>query len=543
MKHTMRDPSRLPDSLEPAGPSVGGGAAAFGAATAPVDAGRSARMLHLAVLGIALAWLLFWYRDTLMSIVDIWNRSDTYAHGYLVAPISLWLVWRHREHIKGVPIAPSLLGMLAGAVAGFAWLLGELTSVASVSQFALVGMVIALIWAVMGTAVLRAYAFPIFFLVFLVPFGEFLFPTMMDWTTEFVIGALRASGIPVYAEGRSLVIPSGNWQVVEGCSGVRYLIASVVVGSLYAYLNYRSTTRRVIFTAVAVVLPVIANWVRAWGIVMLGHFSDNRIATGVDHLVYGWVFFGIIMLGLFWIGARWQEDEAPAPVLSASAAGAAGPARKSNFVWFAVALLAVLAWKPVLNELDRRGQHGPVQFADFGVPGWQPVSNDVLAPWTPRYHGMRGEQRLAFTAADGSTVGVHIAYYRDQEQDAELINSENRILLNKDPDWTFAGYGSKTVNFGQQPVEVRSTEIRNAGQRVLVWHWYWIGGRWTASDYVGKAYLALAQLMGKGDDSAMVAVFTPSVADHRDIAEEKLSRFVQAAAPHVGAALQQTRER
>lgn len=542
MKNPMRVPFRHTDSLDPAGPPGGGGVAAVGEPAMPEE-GDVARNLNLTVLGIALAWLLFWYRDTLMSIVDIWGRSDTYAHGYLVAPISLWMVWRHREYIKSIPIAPSLLGVVAGVVAGIGWLLGELSSVASISQFALVGMIIALIWAVMGTAVLRAYAFPIGFLVFLVPFGEFLFPTMMDWTTEFVLGALRLSGVPVYAEGRSFVIPSGNWQVVEGCSGVRYLIASIMVGSLYAYLNFQSLTRRLVFTAVSVVLPVFANWVRAWGIVMLGHVSNNRIATGVDHLVYGWVFFGIIMLALFWGGTRWQEDEAPAPVLPTGQVNGAGFARKSDFVWFALAILAVLAWKPVRNELDRRGHHGPVQFSEISIPGWRPASVDVLPPWVPRYHGMRGEQRLAFSSADGSMVGVHVAYYRDQKQGAELINSENRILLNKDPEWTFAGYGSKVVHLDAQSVEVRSTEIRTPEHRVLVWHWYWIGGRWTSSDYIGKAYLAFAQLMGQGDDSAMVAVFTPSVAGHREIAEETLSNFVQVAAPQVGNALQQARER
>jgi EpsI family protein len=263
----------------------------------------------------------------------------------------------------------------------------------------------------------------------------------------------------------------------------------------------------------------------------------------VDHLVYGWVFFGIIMLALFWVGARWQEDEAPAPVLATGAVNDAGFARKSNIAWLVLAMFAVLAWKPVLHELERRGQHGPVQFADISVPGWQPVSTDSLPPWTPRYNGMRGEQRLAFVAADGKTVGVHIAYYRDQAQDAELINSENRILLNKDPQWTFAGYGSKAVSFGQQQIGVHSTEVRNSEHRVLVWHWYWIGERWTASDYVGKAYLALAQLTGKGDDSAMVAVFAPAVAGHHEIAEATLSRFVEAAAPQIDSALQRTRER
>ena len=161
--------------------------------------------------------------------------------------MKLTLIWRRRHFIHGVPIASSLIGIVIGLGAGAAWLLGELASVDAVSQFAFVGMLVGLVWAVMGTAVVRTYAFPIGFLFFMVPFGEFLFPTMMDWTTHFIIWAVRASGVPVYAEGYNLVIPSGRWQVVEGCSGVRYLMASIVVGSLYAYLNYRSTQKRLLF--------------------------------------------------------------------------------------------------------------------------------------------------------------------------------------------------------------------------------------------------------------------------------------------------------
>ena len=206
----------------------------------------AARRLHLLVLAASLLWFAFWYRDTLMAMVDIWERSDTFAHGYVIAPISAWLIWRRRHFIRGVPIASSLLGIVIGLGAGAAWLLGELASVDAVSQFAFVGMLVGLVWAVMGTAVVRTYAFPLGFLFFMVPFGEFMFPTMMAWTANFIIWAVRASGVPVYAEGYNLVIPSGRWQVVEGCSAVRYLLASIVVGSLYAYLNYRSTQKRLL---------------------------------------------------------------------------------------------------------------------------------------------------------------------------------------------------------------------------------------------------------------------------------------------------------
>lgn len=512
-------------------------------------AGGSARTLHLAVLAIGLPLLLFWYRDTFMAMVSIWDRSETFAHGFVIAPISAWLIWRRRDFIDNLPIAPSLVGLVAGLVAGFAWLLGEVASVDAVSQFALVGMLIGYLWALMGTAVVRTYAFPLGFLFFMVPFGEFMFPTMMDWTAHFIIWAVRASGVPVYAEGYNLVIPSGRWEVVEGCSGVRYLMASVVVGSLYAYLNYRSTQRRLIFVAASIVVPVLANWLRAYGIVMLGHLSNNRLAAGADHLIYGWVFFGIIIMVLFWIGARWQEAEETAP---AAATGgiectpAASPVSPRRLAWLIAAVVAVTLWSPVLAYLDRQGEHGPVQFGEFVAAGkWAPVAIDGLPAWTPRYQGMRGQQHVLFSNGE-TQVGVFLNYYRDQVAGEELINSENRILLNKDEAWRFTASGIQRQSVGSGMIQVRTYEMRSnadASQRLAVWHWYWVGGHWTHSDYLGKAYLALAQLLGRGDDSAMVALYTPVDSERRGEAEAALADFLATLGPQIAAVLEHARVR
>jgi exosortase len=98
--------------------------------------------------------------------------------------------------------------------------------------------------AVLGWKVARRMTFPLLFLFFAVPFGEFTQPKLMDWTAYFTILGLRLTGIPVYSEGQNLVIPSGSWSVIEACSGVRYLIASVTVGTLFAYLTYHSLRRR-----------------------------------------------------------------------------------------------------------------------------------------------------------------------------------------------------------------------------------------------------------------------------------------------------------
>ncbi|MFZ2387902.1 MAG: exosortase A, partial [Polaromonas sp.] len=267
---------------------------------------------------LLLVWTLFLYRDTAIAMVTIWERSETFTHGFLVPPIVFWLIWRQRKVIAVQPLQAALWPLLPVASAALVWLLGELTAVNAVTQLAFVALLVLTVPAVMGVSVARLIIFPLGFLFFAVPIGEFVMPQLMEWTADFTVFALRLSGVPVYREGLQFVIPSGNWSVVEACSGVRYLIASITVGTLFSYLNYNSTKRRILFVIVSILVPIVANWLRAYMIVMLGHFSGNRIATGVDHLIYGWVFFGIVIMLMFIIGARWSEPE---KMLNVSASG------------------------------------------------------------------------------------------------------------------------------------------------------------------------------------------------------------------------------
>ena len=184
----------------------------------------------------------------------------------------------------------------------------------------LVAMIPLAVWAILGNRdAARAWRFRSRFLFFAVPFGEFVVPKLMDWTADFTVWAVAASGVPVFREGNNFIIPSGRWSVVEACSGVRYLIASLVVGTLYAYLTYRSLLRRVVFIGISIVVPLVANWLRAYMIVMIGHLSSNRLAVGVDHIIYGWVFFGVVMMALFWVAGYWREDLAPSAPSAATA--------------------------------------------------------------------------------------------------------------------------------------------------------------------------------------------------------------------------------
>ncbi len=193
------------------------------------------------------------------------------------------------------------------ALLGFSWLLGDAADVLGVQQLAVTVMLPFLVALVFGWRIVRLIAFPLAFLFLAVPIGEFLVPYLIDFTASFTVHALKLTGVPVYWEGNRFSLPSGDWSVIKACSGVRYLYATLTVALLYVYLNYRSRWRQVLFLAIAVTLAIFANGVRAYAIVMIGHLSQMRLAVGVDHFIYGWVFFALLMVLLFWIGSFLQE--------------------------------------------------------------------------------------------------------------------------------------------------------------------------------------------------------------------------------------------
>ena len=152
---------------------------------------------------LALAWLLVaaLLQPTFMSMFDIWERSETYAHGFIILPISLWLVWRDRARLAAVPVAGDLRALLVIVPLALGWLAARLGGVLVVEQYAFVALWIAVVWLVMGFKMLRAAMFPLGYLLLMVPNGEALIQPLVNFTADFTVGAVRLAGIPVYREG------------------------------------------------------------------------------------------------------------------------------------------------------------------------------------------------------------------------------------------------------------------------------------------------------------------------------------------------------
>lgn len=461
------------------------------------------KALALLLLTWAAITALLW--PTALSMISIWDRSETYAHGYVILPIALWLLWRERHRLAAIDSRADPRALVAVVFLLLLWLVSWAGGVLVAEQYALVGLWIAAVWALLGPKLVWAAAFPLCYLLLMVPNGEFLMQPLMDFTADFTVAAVRLVGLPVYREGTYFSLPSGNWSVVETCSGIRYILASLTLGLLYAYLTYRSLGKRIAFAIASLVVPIIANGFRATMIVLIAHYSDMRLALGVDHYLYGWVWFGIVMLLMFWVGLIWREDVAkPA---------AESPPRPSPTVprpplIMAAVLVSVIALAPLWQRTLMQPPPAVTLAAPQPVQAWQETET-AFNDWLPRWTGMDAQlTRHHARAAD--RVLLFVAYYGQQRQDSELINSQNLMVEQEHPRWQNVGQRVRYLDVGGVPYRILEARLRtHGGERLLAWQWNRVMGRNDLHPLRIKIELALEKVLGGRDDGAAFIIAAP----------------------------------
>jgi exosortase A len=275
---------------------------------------------------LALAWsalIALTWRDW-SEMAHQWWDASTYNHILLVPPILAWLVrlrWPELSRLRPRAWWPALALLAGGALA---WFAGTELSINTVSQLGTVVMLQAVVVALLGPRVAAGLLFPLAYMVFLVPFGDELVPVLQAMTADMAVALTRASGVPAIIEGVFIDTPAGLFEVAEACSGVKFLVAMIALGTLVAHLCFASWKRRALFMAAAVIVPVLANGVRAWGTIYIAQSQGIEFAAGFDHIVYGWIFFAAVMIAV--LGASWRFfDRSPDDPLIDAAAIEASP--------------------------------------------------------------------------------------------------------------------------------------------------------------------------------------------------------------------------
>jgi exosortase A len=472
------------------------------------------------LMGLILAIPALFY-GTAASMIRVWTVNETFTHGYLVFPISLWLIWRERFRINELSARTELIPVLLMVPILLVWMLSAVSDVKVVEQLAMITLIPLAVWAILGWRILLAVLFPLAYLLFAVPLGQELIPPLMDFTANFTVGLIKLSGIPVYQDGLYFTLPSGNWSVVEECSGVRYLIASLALGTIYAYLNYHHLYKRSIFILFAIAVPIFANGLRAYMIVMIGHLSGMKYAVGADHLLYGWVFFGIVIFLMFYIGSFWSD---PNPTLESGdkRSSTSSPAlRKFNPYILAITIALPLGTKLITAQILAPP-------TDNFVPGY------VLAPeelgHLKKVDSIEFDWKPIFTNPDSELAAVYrdtadalrldIGYYRYQRSGSEAVSSLNRLTNPYGGDWKIIA----SRNRKDDGISVNETEVQKNNQKVLVWHWYRVGDKSVANPMQAKFSQLAAQLFSARRDASMITLST-DIGDDVASARARLKQF------------------
>ncbi len=496
--------------------------------------------LGIFLMSIVLLSLMFF--NTIDSMVQIWLRSETFTHGFLILPISLYLVWLNKKALSSITPASQFWALPLIALVAFGWLMASLVGVLVVEQWAFVTLLILFVLLIFGWTVVKQLLFPLLYLYFMVPFGEQFIDPMMHMTAKFVISAIELTGIPIYSEGTFFTLPSGSWSVVEGCSGVRYLIASIALGTLYAYMTYTSYIKRSIFILASIIFPIVANWLRAFMIVMLGHFSDMKLATGVDHIIYGWVFFGIVLFILFWLGSYWRDDEA---IIKETKNISVNKEKASKvFVYLVLAYLIIAAAAFMDYQIRLRSIQDLTNVSEIKLannPDWNKMQERTIQ-WTPQYINPTLQYQAEYQLdkqQNKNPVGLYIAFYAVQKQGSELINSQNIMIRQKHPVWAQKSENARTITLENNKQTVLETYLSSNTEDLLIWHWNVIDDQVVINSYKAKLMEAVKQLSGDTSGEYAIVIYTHFDKINIDAARQRLQQFIDNMLPNIRQAVTQ----
>jgi exosortase/archaeosortase family protein len=311
------------------------------------------------------------------------------------------------------------------------------------------------------------------------------------FTTYFITTGLNVLGIPYYADAMTIQIPSGTFFVAEACAGLRFLIASIAFGVLFALLFYRDWRRRALFIAASAAVPVIANGFRALGIVVLGHLLSSPDAAAVDHIVYGWLFFSCVMLLMTMAGLPFRQDAAWQSAAPAAPGNAFAPSGGSWQVFGgALAVVVPMAAGPAVARVLDSGASSeafPTQSAVF-VPG-------------PKCLALRADEHKAVQhfACHGIEVTASIELFPPKTKPSNLFAARN--AMNAEP-----SEDTRVSEISLAPETAGRWQVVETPGRPLIATALWIDGHPSAGNLASRMRQGWNSIVGSDHAPALVSV-------------------------------------
>ena len=503
---------------------------------------RFGRMPFLFVIGVCVA--IAAHAGGLADLVSRWSKQEEYSHGFFIPLIALWLLWQRREALRASLAAASWYGLLILVIASSMLLLGELTGIFILIQYGFLLSLVGLVLCLGGLSLLRVTILPIALLIFAIPLPYFI-DSQLSWRLQLLssqigVGVLRAVGVSVFLEGNVIDLGMYKLQVVDACSGLRYLYPLLSIGFLMAYMYQASLWRRIVLFLTTIPVTVLMNSLRIAAVGMLVGRWGAGMADGFLHYFEGWIIFMACLMLLLvevWVFERLGERRQILNVLNfpsirggGAVTGSLSPTR--NPLVFGIALLLVTG--VAAQALGHREEVKPVRTSLAAFPqvlgDWQ-ASKSLLETEIEVYLGL-DDYVLADYRHGDQLVNFYAAYYGSQRKG---VSPHSPQVCIPGGGWMITALDRMPVKLaGLDGFEVNRTIIERHSQRQLVYYWFEQRGRRIANEYAVKWYLLVDILMRNRSDGALVRVTTPigsneSVQD----ADRRLLDFMQLAVPRL----------
>lgn len=482
------------------------------------------------------------YQETLISLISFWLFSDTvdYSHGTLLLALSIGLagykLWNNPELLH---LNPSYIGVAALFLAAAAWGVATLLFIEVGVRLSFWLLFPSLVLALFGWEGLKHLWLPLLLPVFGIPVWSVFNEVLRIGTAHVVDWMLAVGGITTLLEGSTITLTVGKFYIADNCTGMRQLVVAMPLALLFAGWNRLKFTAVVLVFLAAVGLSFILNVIRILIVVVSGFLTDmQHYFVREDHVTLGWVLFGVGMLLFFFFVSRFMPLRWSNPDESSRSGGYAQCPKASVLGLLAVVGSMVLLTPMTVSNLMAAPSVTAIQSLTMpgDLDGWSVVEGTDTEAMSGFYVGADETVDGTYRDGTGASVFSQIALYRAQEIGREAVAWNNSPFDTKR--WHFLKHGRREIGTHETSFAVREIVVVSAtGQRRLIWTWYLIGGRVSASP-LGAKLLSLRGLLCGRSDAAMIVV-THATPMSIEQGRESMNRFISGAGDRLVRQLEQ----
>lgn len=486
-----------------------------------------ATLIHLSPALIAVAaFFLLW--PTASSLISEWRdeaNNTTYTHGFLIAGVCLWLLYRSGRDAAAVRSSPSFLAWGALIASALVWLVAVRAGIQTIHQMLLPVLIWLAIWAALGLRVAWVCTFAVAYLYFAIPLWGHINEALQYGTVIVVEWLLRLTGVTAYVQDTFVHIPSGIIEIAHGCSGLHYFIVGVAIAALYGEIHRDPLRLRILQVSIGALFAVVTNWIRVYLIIVAGYVTEmQHYLVSESHYTFGWFVFAGAMLVFFLIVRRIEPKESTGATDMPEGQSDAAPHASSLALGLALACTG-LALAPLLDLSTGGARAAALKSSDLLPidPGsWRGPTQEAggVSEWEPVFVGADASAQGVYRDLD-ETVELYVAAYEYQAQDKELIGYANSIL---------GDGGYRIVSEANIEPHGPATELvlrTRSGRTYVLWYFYRVGSLQTTRGVVAQVWYGASSLVGRPVSS--VVALRVACRDSCDSARLTLRRFLDTA--------------